>query len=125
MALKSINPATNATIKEYPEMSFDDVRDIIEKSHLAFLKWKNVSFIQRAEKMKKAARILREEAKIHVKLMADEMGKPLKYGVAESEKCAWVCEYYAENAEKILQPESVQADTRSFLVLTYISHDQK
>jgi len=116
MTIKSINPATNETIKKYPEMSLDDVSDIIEKSHGEFLKWKNVSFSQRAEKMKKAARILRENADKHAHLMAAEMGKPLKIGVAESEKCAWVCEYYAENAEKILQPEAVETDaSKSFV----------
>ena len=116
MAIRAINPATNETIKEYPEMSFTDISSITEKSHNAFLKWKNVIFRQRAEKMKKAAWILRQHARRHAKLMADEMGKPLKIGVAECEKCAWVCDYYAENAEKILQPEVVQTDaSKSFV----------
>ena len=60
MAIRAINPATNETIKEYPEMSFTDISSITEKSHKAFLKWKNVTFRQRAEKMKKAAWILRQ-----------------------------------------------------------------
>jgi succinate-semialdehyde dehydrogenase/glutarate-semialdehyde dehydrogenase len=59
MAIRAINPATNETIKEYPEMSFVDVSSVIEKSHNAFLKWKKVTFPQRAEKMKKVARILK------------------------------------------------------------------
>jgi succinate-semialdehyde dehydrogenase/glutarate-semialdehyde dehydrogenase len=116
MVIRSINPATNETFKEYREMSLADINDIIEKSHEAFLKWKNEDFSLRAAKIKKVARILRENAKRHAKLMAHEMGKPIKIGVAESEKCAWVCDYYAENAEKILQPEVVETDaSKSFI----------
>jgi succinate-semialdehyde dehydrogenase/glutarate-semialdehyde dehydrogenase len=116
MVLRTINPATNKIIKEYPEMSLDDIKDIIEKSQKAFFSWKNVNFNHRAEIMKKAARILQEDAESHARLMAQEMGKPLKTGIAESEKCAWVCKYYAENAEKFLQPEMIETDaSKSFV----------
>jgi succinate-semialdehyde dehydrogenase/glutarate-semialdehyde dehydrogenase len=62
MVLSTINPATNKIIKEYPEMSHDNIKDIIEKSHKAFFRWKNVNFSHRAEIMKKTARILQEDA---------------------------------------------------------------
>lgn len=97
-------------------MSHGQVANIIVKSHEAFLKWKKMGYSQHAEQMKKVARILRENAEKHAKLMAEEMGKPFKSGVVESEKCAWVCDYYADNAEQILQPEMVETDaSKSFI----------
>jgi succinate-semialdehyde dehydrogenase/glutarate-semialdehyde dehydrogenase len=48
--------------------------------------------------------------------MTDEMGKPLKDALAEVEKCAWVCDYYAENTAKFLEDELVNTDaTKSFV----------
>ena len=66
--------------------------------------------------MRAAARILRQDAKEHARLMAQEMGKPLKDGLAEVEKCAWVCDYYAENAEQFLQTEIIETDARKSIV---------
>ena len=45
--------------------------------------------------------------------MALEMGKPVTQGRAEVQKCAWVCEYYADHAEKMLEPEIIQTDNRT------------
>ena len=67
--------------------------------------------------MKRAAQILRDRAAEYGELMSVEMGKPAKDGRAEAEKCAWVCDYYAENAERFLEPEAVQTDaSKSFVV---------
>ena len=66
--------------------------------------------------MQRAAHILRENAHEYAVLMAQEMGKPIKDGRAEAEKCAWVCEYYAEQAETFLQPEIIPTDaSKSFV----------
>jgi len=66
--------------------------------------------------MKKAASILRDKASEHAQLMTQEMGKPIRDGRAEVEKCAWVCDYYADNAEAFLQPEPVTTDaSKSFV----------
>lgn len=110
MSLKSINPATGKLLKSYEEYSGGEVKKIIEKSNETFLNWRNTGFKERAELMKKAAQILRENKEEYSVLMADEMGKPVKEGRKESEKCAWVCEYYAENAENFLRLESIETD---------------
>jgi len=116
MAIKAVNPATGETIKEYEEMPADGVKDAIEKSHQAFLIWRKTSFAQRATRMRKAASIFRERAEDYARLMAQEMGKPVREGRAEAEKCASVCDYYAENAEHFLQPEVIATDaTKSFV----------
>jgi len=116
MMIKAVNPTTGETIKDYQEMTPEEVRGIIDKSHDAFLGWRATSFAERAGLMKKAARILRDKAEDYARLIAQEMGKPIKAGRVEAEKCAWACDYYADNAEKLLQPEVVHTDaTKSFV----------
>jgi succinate-semialdehyde dehydrogenase/glutarate-semialdehyde dehydrogenase len=66
--------------------------------------------------MRVAGRIVREKTDEYARLMADEMGKPLAEGRAEAEKCAWVCEYYAENAEKFLAREEIQTEASASFV---------
>jgi len=116
MAIKAVNPTTGETIKDYGEMPLEQVKGIIEKSHKAFLGWRKTSFAERARLMKKAAQILRDKAEDYARLMAQEMGKPIKGGTAEAEKSAWVCDYYADNAERFLQPEVIDTDaSKSFV----------
>ncbi|UCE08037.1 MAG: NAD-dependent succinate-semialdehyde dehydrogenase, partial [bacterium] len=116
MKITAINPATGKTIKTYDEMTPEEVKNIIEKTYDAFLSWRNTNFKQRSALMKKAAQVLRDDLEIHATLMTQEMGKPITAGRAEAEKCAWVCDYYAENAEKFLQPEMVETDaSKSFI----------
>jgi len=117
MTIATINPATNQIVQVYSEMSREEVNRIVAEAHAAFLEWKNVRLSERAEAMKQAARILRQTAEAHARLMAQEMGKPLKAGMAEVEKCAWVCDYYAENAGQFLKPEIIETDaSKSFVV---------
>ena len=116
MTIKVVNPATGETINEYQEMTPEEVESIIENAHEAFLSWRKTSFSERAGLMKNAAQVLRNNAEAYAKLMAQEMGKPIQGGRGEAEKCAWVCDYYADNAEKFLQPEVIETDaSKSFV----------
>ena len=116
MALYTMNPATGETIKTYDEMTPADVDHGITQAHRAFLEWKQTTFAERARVMQRAAHILRADANTFAVLMAQEMGKPIRDGRAEAEKCAWVCDYYAEHAEAFLQPEVVPTDaSKSFV----------
>jgi len=116
MPMEVINPATGERIKTYDTLTKEELGQAIRASHQAFLSWKNLSFAERAQFMRKAARILREDADKYAKLMTIEMGKPIRDGRAEANKCAWVCDYYAENARVFLEPETVQTDAaRSFV----------
>jgi succinate-semialdehyde dehydrogenase / glutarate-semialdehyde dehydrogenase len=118
MFLRSINPATGQLVNEYNEFSIDKVNRIIQESYKTFLFWKQVSFVERAQLMKKAALLLRVGKKSLAYLMAVEMGKPIKQGIAEAEKCAWVCDYYAENAASFLKEEEIKTDaSKSFVAL--------
>ena len=99
-----VNPATGKKVRQYPEHKPAEIPAMVEAVHDAQQKWRRVSFKERAGKMLKAAEVLKKNAKNYARLMAEEMGKPVKQGAAEAEKCAWVCEYYAEHAEKFLAP---------------------
>jgi succinate-semialdehyde dehydrogenase / glutarate-semialdehyde dehydrogenase len=116
MALHAVNPATGETIKTYDEMTPAEVSQAIVRAHHAFFEWKQTTFAERARLMQRAAQILREQANTYALLMAQEMGKPIRDGRAEAEKCAWVCEYYADHAEAFLQPEIIPTDaSKSFV----------
>jgi len=110
MTIKSVNPTTGATIREYSETSPAEVARIVERAHAAVAGWRRADFAARARSMKEAARLLRDGKEHHARLMAEEMGKPLAGGREEAEKCAWGCEYYADNAERFLQPESIDTE---------------
>ena len=114
--LQSINPATDELLKLYDEMTVEETSAIIKKTHQNFLMWKETSFNQRSIRMKNAAQSLRANNRKYAELMTLEMGKPIKQSYAEVEKCAWVCEYYADTAEKFLQDELIETDaSKSFV----------
>ncbi|MCF8242287.1 MAG: NAD-dependent succinate-semialdehyde dehydrogenase [Melioribacteraceae bacterium] len=116
MALKSINPATNELIEKFNELSKDELLEKIEKAQQTFLDWKKTTFKDRKEMMLKAAEELRSGKDEYAKTLTLEMGKPVKQSYAEVEKCAWVCEYYAENAETILKKEIIETDASESFV---------
>jgi len=116
MALQSVNPATGKEVARYEEMSTDDVDAIVERSNDAFLAWRLTSFDERARALRSAAGMLRKEAEALARLMAIEMGKPLRDGIAEAQKCASCCDYYAENGERLLAPEPVKTEAHSSFV---------
>jgi len=114
--LQSINPYTEELIKEYTEMSSSEIDEIIKSADTAFQKWQNVGFPERAKLMKKAVAVLNKKKNELAKLMTLEMGKPILQSVAEVEKCAWVCDYYSENAEQFLSDEIIESDaSKSFV----------
>ncbi len=115
MTITSINPATGQPIREYQLMDPPTVRKTVAAANRAFTSWRRTSFAERATLMRAAARVLRERAPQFAQLMTAEMGKPVKSGRAEVEKCARVCDYYADNAETMLAHEPLISDaSKSF-----------
>jgi len=108
--MKSINPASGNVFEEYEQMSSDAISGIIDGMNEGQQNWAQTTFAHRAEILNKAASILEDRKDELAELMAKEMGKPLDQGVSEVEKCAWVFEYYAENAEKFLSDEPLESD---------------
>jgi succinate-semialdehyde dehydrogenase/glutarate-semialdehyde dehydrogenase len=116
MALETINPTNGERVREYAEASPAEVEKALASAQGAFEAWRRTPFEKRATHMKFAASLLRERQGDLAHLMAIEMGKPLAQGRGEAEKCAWVCEYYADAGPGFLAPELVETDARKSYV---------
>ncbi len=103
--IHSINPATEEVLKTFQSHSQKQIEEALRISKLCFLDWRKTSFSERADLMKKTADCLRQNKSRYADVMTAEMGKPLSESEAEVEKCAWNCNYYAENAERFLKHE--------------------
>jgi succinate-semialdehyde dehydrogenase/glutarate-semialdehyde dehydrogenase len=114
--MKSIDPATGALIREYTPHTENEIHLRIERAQAAFLQWRQRSFEQRAPLLKRLAALLRERKTPLAALMAVEMGKILKDGEAEIEKCARCCDYYADEAHRLLADEVIPSDARRSFV---------
>ena len=115
--MQSINPANDELLREYAETEPAAVERILADAERAFESWRTTSFATRAERMKRAGSLLRERKDELARLMALEMGKPLAQGRAEADKCALVCDFYAEQAEQFLAPRSIPTDATKSLVV--------
>lgn len=114
--LQSINPTYNQIIKKYEEYSLEKINKIIKQSQEAFIFHSKSDFTERANHLKKASEILLRDKSKLAELITLEMGKPILQSIAEVEKCAWVCDYYADNGERFLTDELIQTDaTKSFV----------
>ncbi|MEE9555011.1 MAG: NAD-dependent succinate-semialdehyde dehydrogenase [candidate division Zixibacteria bacterium] len=113
--MKAINPATDELIKDYKEHTSKEVADIIEFTQKDFLDWRETSFVHRKKLMLKAAAVLREKSEEYARVITMEMGKVITESRSEVEKCAWVCEYYAEKAEEFLADEIIETDASKSL----------
>ena len=115
-SLRSINPHTGEIIGEYEETSPREVDAALGRADRAFARWRSAHFAERADAMRRVAAILVERKERYATLMAQEMGKPVTQGRAEIEKCAWVCEYFGENAERFLAEERIPTDAKESFV---------
>ncbi len=113
---KSINPTTGKTFNTFEAHSEKGVEKIINSVDKAFHAWRKTTFSIRSRMMLSLSDLLKSKKEELAFLMAHEMGKVKSEGIAEIEKCAWVCEYYAQNAESFLQSEIIETQyTRSFV----------
>ena len=114
--LQSINPADGSLIREYPETTDAELARRSPRRATAFESWRRTSFGERAAVLRRAAGLLRERRDSLARLMALEMGKPVSQGLAEVEKCAGACDFYAEHAERLLAPEAAPTEaSRSYV----------
>ena len=116
MAIESVNPATGELMERFEELDDSGVERALDLAVRAFEVHRATSFDDRAAKMLAAAKILEEEREAWARIATEEMGKTLKSAIAEVEKCAWVCRYYAEHAQRLLADEPVATEaSRSFV----------
>ncbi|GAB7013546.1 NAD-dependent succinate-semialdehyde dehydrogenase [Halolamina salina] len=103
--MDAINPATGERIATYEPDSAADVEDALTRADEAFDDWRDRPIREREELLADAADVLRENKRDYAELMTEEMGKPISQAISEVEKCAWVCDHYAEHASAYLQPD--------------------
>ncbi|MFN4764338.1 NAD-dependent succinate-semialdehyde dehydrogenase [Gillisia sp. Q332] len=116
MEFYSINPYNGEQVGKYTALSSVELDEKLNKSAEAFKSWSQKPLSYRTGLMKKAGQILRDNLEEYAQMITSEMGKPISESRAEVNKCAWVCDYYAENAESFLAPEFVKTDaTQSFV----------
>lgn len=108
--IKSVNPYSGETLKEHQEYSSADIDKVLKQAEETFDSWRNTSFSERAELLRKVAEELRGNKEDYASTMTKEMGKPITQSRAEIEKCAWVCEYYAEHGESHLAHIEIETD---------------
>ena len=114
--MKSINPATGQTIRDHPEPGPEEVAERLALAARTFGAWSRTPIAERADLMRRAARVLREDRDRLGRLMTEEMGKTIVAAEAEVDKCALTCDWFAEHAEGFLAPKTVASDaTRSVI----------
>ena len=117
MTIQSINPFTEEVMQEFKLMTEPEINEQVEHSRQAFNGWRNLSVSDRAIYIKKLGEHLRTEKRKYAELMTREMGKAIKESLAEVEKCAWLCDYYAENAARFLTPEEIKTENKKSYVM--------
>ncbi|MEO8713253.1 MAG: NAD-dependent succinate-semialdehyde dehydrogenase [Parafilimonas sp.] len=115
-SFKSIFPFDQTEIAAYKIMSDAEIDTALSTTEKIFPHWSSKTFSQRAEVFKNVAALLLERKEQLAKLITNEMGKVVKEAIAEVEKCALGCNYYAENAEQFLQDEIIQTKYKKSFV---------
>ena len=110
MPTQSINPLTNQVIQEFEEHDDRHVEEALTRAADTYECWQEFTFTERASRMQAAARQLRQHKDRYAQIMTDEMGKLRREAVAEVEKCALACDYYAEHAERFMADEPLAID---------------
>lgn len=116
MPIGSVNPTTGELLREFNPFTDSEIDAALERAVKAFEVNRKRSFAERATRMTRAAEILEERAKGYGRTITLEMGKPITAAVAEVKKCALVCRYYAENAERHLADEHIAASAHESYV---------
>ncbi len=114
--MQSFNPYTRKVEISFVELTSDEITGKLKNADKAFKSWKHVSFREKAALLTKAAGILRNNKSHYASLITMEMGKAIKESLAEIEKCAWVCDYYAEHGKEFLQDTPVKSDAHESFI---------
>lgn len=117
--VESVNPYDGTPMEKYRIFSEEDIVKVVERAGKVFQNWKNESVEYRSGLLKKLATALLKDKKAYARLMSKEMGKPIKQGIAEIEKCAWACKFYAKNAEGFLADDLIDTEADE----SFISYD--
>ncbi len=110
MAIATVNPFTNKTLKSFIEGTPEKIERALSTAHAEFTRWRRTSYDERAVLLHEVAAIMRERRNELSKLITTEMGKLIAESVAEIELSAAIFDYYATNGERFLADEPVKTD---------------
>src|SRR6185369_15838539 len=116
MTIASINPGTGETLKNFDALTAAQIEEKLQLAADTFRTYRHTPLNDRAAWMQRVAQILENDKHALGKMMTAEMGKPIKAAIAEAEKCAWVCRYYAENAQHHLADQVVETNAQKSYV---------
>ncbi len=110
MTQRSINPATAEQMEVFEPLGRAEVEESLAQSAAAAPRWAAEPFTARGGLLAKMAGHLREHRHELARLMSREMGKLVGEAEGEVEKCAWVCDHYAEHGQAYLEDEALESD---------------
>jgi len=116
MEFKSINPYNGEQVGLYPALTQEELAIKLNLNKVTFESWKEVPLSDRCNLIKKAGQVLRDNVEEYAKMITSEMGKPISESRSEVNKCAWVCDYYAENAADFLADEIIPTEAKKSFV---------
>jgi len=116
MPIQSVNPATGEVAARYDEFTPEQTAAALDAVAAAWPAWRDTPVQERAACLRRAADVLRDRADGLARIMALEMGKPVRQGRGEVAKCALACDYYAESGPDMLAPEHVAGVGRRAMV---------
>ena len=116
MELISTNPTNSGVVNTWPVHSETEVNYILCQAQEAYQSWKTTDLSFRLDCLEQLAGLLRDRSREYGTIMAEEMGKPLAQGIAEAEKCAWLCDYYGENAASFLELRKIDTGINNSFV---------
>lgn len=119
MEFKSINPYNGEVVETFPAHTDEEIENILQRANYTFKNSNTLSAGKRGKMMMKAAELLKENTEQYARTISLEMGKPICEARGEVDKCAWICEFYAENAEEFLADEIIETDADE----SFVSYD--
>lgn len=110
ITISTQNPWSGAVIGEYPVQNAQDLKEVTLRSGKVSRDWQGTSTKEKTDLFLSLARVLRASSEKAASIAVNEMGKTIREARAEVEKCAWLCEYYAENASLFLKNDEIASD---------------
>jgi len=116
MPIQTLNPATGEVVKTFNALTTQEINDKLDAAQRAAASWRLAPISERTKVLRRAGELLEERKAEYGRMMTLEMGKTLKSATEEAAKCALACRYYADNAERFLANQVVDAkDERSYV----------
>jgi succinate-semialdehyde dehydrogenase/glutarate-semialdehyde dehydrogenase len=114
--IQTINPYNQKALKTYKYHTKQEVNSILNNAQNAFEVWRRKEIKERTKQLKKLAKLLEKNKNEYASLMTAEMGKPISQGIAEIEKCVWLCDFYITNAEDFLSDNLIETDAQESFI---------